>query len=151
MVAKERAEEKGGKILTLQNMKSPNQVLTRLLREVWPLMPPGWAPCQPVPSSVALPWDQLAGATGRFPLFWCHPDSVRPSPAHFRIPPYSSRRRSTSTLQAGALGTARALASHSRQELSQARPLEGCLAEKSRFTLALGTENPRGRVACPRS
>lgn len=134
VVAKERAEEKGGKILTLQNMKSPNQVLTRLLSEVWPLMPPGWAPCQPVPSSVALPWDQLAGATGRFPLFWCHPDSVRPSPAHFRIPPYSSRRRSTSTLQAGALGTARALASHSRQELSQARPLEGCLAEKSRFT-----------------
>lgn len=26
----ERAEEEGGKILTLQNMKSPNQVLTRL-------------------------------------------------------------------------------------------------------------------------
>lgn len=46
-VARERAEEKGGKILTLQNLKSPNQVLTRLLREVWPLMPPGWAPRQP--------------------------------------------------------------------------------------------------------
>jgi len=46
-VTNERAEEKGGKILTLQNLKSPNQVLTRLLREVWPLMPPGWAPHQP--------------------------------------------------------------------------------------------------------
>lgn len=46
-VTNERAEEKGGKILTLQNLKSPNQVLTRLLREVWPLMPPGWAPRQP--------------------------------------------------------------------------------------------------------
>ena len=46
-MANERAEEEGGKILTLQNMKSPNQVLTRLLREVWPLMPLGSAPCQP--------------------------------------------------------------------------------------------------------
>lgn len=98
--------------------------------------------------AVALPRDQLAGATGFSPLFWCHPDRVRPAPARSTIPPYSSRRRSAPTLQAGALGDSKGLASHSRgnpAELTYGR-LSG---RGKQICLALGTI--KGRVTCPRS